>query len=140
MVMIIKEKFSLLKDLPNILDLSKSVIDTYKIEGGPRKIFVILKLMENRIKHFTKDPIMDILSNIKKRERIVLSNIPNYLLPISYDRSMNSIIINLTAMGSDDISRHDPKNIYASLVYGITFSILVTKKYNSDTRHDFKIT
>jgi hypothetical protein len=133
--MIIKEKFSLLKDLPNILDLSKSVIDTYKIEGGPRKIFVILKLMENRIKHFTKDPIMDILSNIKKRERIVLSNIPNYLLPISYDRSMNSIIINLTAMGSDDISRHDPKNIYASLVYGITFSILVTKKYNIDMKY-----
>lgn len=133
--MIVKDKFSLLKDLPNTLDLSKSVIDTYKVEGGPRKIFVILKLMENRITHFTKGPIMNILSDIRQRERLDIVNIPNYLLPVSYNKVNNGIIINLTSMGSEDISRHDPKNIYASLVYGLTFSILVNKKYNIDVKY-----
>jgi len=133
--MIIKDKFSLLKDLPNVLNLSKSVIDTYKIEGGPRKVFVILKLMENRINHFTKSSIMELLSDIRRRERLNVVNIPNYLLPITYNRSNHGIIINLTTMGSDDMSRHDPKNIYAALVYGLTFSVLVTKKYNIDVKY-----
>jgi len=135
MVMIVKDKFSLLKDLPNTLNLSKSIIDTYKVEGGPRKVFVILKLMENRINHFTKDPIMNMLSDIRRREKLNIVNIPNYLLPISYNKSNNGIIINLTAMGSDDLSRHDPKNIYASLVYGLTFSILVNNRYNIDAKY-----
>jgi len=133
--MIIKDKFSLLKDLPNFLNLSKSVMNTYKIEGGPRKVFVILKLMENRINHFTKEPIMNMLSDIRRRERLDIVNIPNYLLPVTYNRSTNDIVINLTAMGSDDLSRHDPKNLYASLVYGLMFSILVNKKYNIDVRY-----
>jgi len=133
--MIIKDKFSLLKDLPNILNLSKSVINTYKIEGGPRKIFVILKLMENRINHFTKEPIMNMLSDIRKRERLGVVNIPNYLLPVTYNKPTNGVIINVTAIGSDDLSRHDPKNIYAILVYGLIFSVLATKKYNIDAKY-----
>lgn len=135
MVMIIKDKFSLLKDLPNTLDLSKSVINTYKVDGGPRKVFVILKLIENRINHFTKEPIMNLLSDIRRRERIYIVNIPNYLLPVTYNKSTNGIVINLAAMGSDDISRHDSKNLYASLVYGLMFSVLVNNKYNVDAKY-----
>lgn len=133
--MIVKTKFSLLKDLPNILNLSKSVINTYKVEHGPRKLFVILKLMENRINHFTKDPVINLLSDIKKRDNIAIVNINNYLLPISYNTTTNDKLINLTAMGSDDISRHDPKNLYASLVYAIIFSVLVTKKYQINEKY-----
>lgn len=133
--MIIKEKFSLLKDLPNTLSLSRPIINTYKVDSGPRKLFVILKLMENRINHFTKDPIIKLLSDLSRREKIEVVNIPNYLLPVTYNRTTDGKIINLTAMGSDDISRHDPKNIYAALVYAITFSRLVTKKYQVDEKY-----
>jgi len=133
--MIVKEKFSLLKDLPNILNLSKSVIDTYKVDNGPRKMFVILKLMENRINHFTKDVIMKLLSDVRRREMINVVNIPNYLLPVTYNKSSNNLVINLIAMGSDDLSRIDPKNLYASLVYGITFSTLVTKRYQIEEKY-----
>jgi len=133
--MIIKEKFSLLKDLPNTLNLSKSVIDSYTIDDGPRKIFVIIELMKNRINHFTKDSILKLVSNIKEREKIKVVNIPNYLLPITYNRSDSGMIINLISMGSDDISRHDPKNIYASLVYAYAFSKLVSKKAKIDDKY-----
>lgn len=133
--MIVKEKFSLLKDLPNILNLSKSVINTYKVDNGPRKIFVILKLMENRINHFTKDVIMKLLSDVRRREMINVVNIPNYLLPVTYNKSSNNSVINLIAMGSDDLSRIDPKNLYAGLVYGTTFSTLVTKQYQIEEKY-----
>jgi len=131
----IKKEFSLLKDLPNILSLSKSVVDSYKIEGGPRKTFVILKLIENRIDHFTKPIIFNLISDIKKREKIEIVNIPKYLLPITYNTITDGMIINLLAMGSDDLSRYDPKNIYAALVYAICFARLVSGKYKIDQKY-----
>lgn len=133
--MVIKDKFSLLKDLPNVLNLSKSVINTYKIEGGPRKIFVIIELMKNRINHFTKDSILDLVSDIKEREKIDIVNIQNYLLPVTYNKNDGGMIINLISMGSDDISRHDPKNVYASLVYAYTFSKLISKKVQINDKY-----
>jgi len=133
--MIIKEKFSLLKDLPNVLNLSKSTINAYKIEDGPRKVFVIIELMKNRINHFTKDLILELVSDIKERRRMDIVNIPNYILPVTYNKSDNGMIVNLISMGSDDISRHDPKNIYALLVYTYAFSKLVSKKVRIDEKY-----
>jgi hypothetical protein len=131
----IKKEFSLLKDLPNILNLSKSVIDSYKVEGGPRKIFVILKLIENRIDHFTKPVIFSLISDIKKREKIEIVNIPKYLLPITYNTTTDGMIVNLLSMGSDDLSRYDPKNIYAALVYAVCFARLVSGKYKVEEKY-----
>ena len=133
--MIVKEKFSLLKDLPNVLNLSKSIINTYKVEDGPRKVFVIIELMKNRINHFTKKPILEFISNIKERDKMEIVNIPNYILPVTYNKNNDKMIINLIAMGSDDISRHDPKNIYAALVYGYSFCKLVTKRAKIDDKY-----
>lgn len=131
----IKKEFSLLKDLPNILSLSRSVIDSYKIEGGPRKIFVILKLIENRIDHFTKSVIFNLISDIKRREKIEIVNIPKYLLPVTYNTTTDGMIINLQSMGSTDLSRYDPKNIYAALVYTVCFAKLVSGKYKIDQKY-----
>lgn len=131
----IKKEFSLLKDLPNVLSLSRSVIDSYKIDGGPRKIFVILKLIENRIDHFTKPVIFNLISDIKRREKIEIVNIPKYLLPVTYNTNTDGKIINLQAMGSTDLSRYDPKNIYTSLVYTVCFAKLVSGKYKIDQKY-----
>ena len=124
--MIIKDKFVLLKDIPNVLNISSTLVKANSIENGPRKIFVILKLIEQRINHYTKDKIFKLISDVKEREKIHIVNFPSYPLHISYNRSTNGIIINLSAFGTDDISRVDPKNLYACLIYGVCFKNLVT--------------
>ncbi len=120
-----KDKFILLKDLPNTLDVSSNIIENYLVENGDSKYFTILKLFESRIKHFTKDKIYSIVKDPNKKKLFEIVNIPTYLLPVTYNTKTNKIIINLIAMGSKDISRIDQKNIYASIVYGICFSELV---------------
>lgn len=134
--MIIKEKFSLLKNLSNTIDLSSYIVDAYKIDSGPRKLFVLIKLLENRINHFSKDVVINLISDTIKREKIDVVNIPNYLLPITYNKRTDSIVINLIAFeSSGDVSKCDPKDLYASLVYGITFSTLVKGLYNIDKKY-----
>ncbi len=120
-----KQKFTLLKDLPNVIDVPQNIIDNYTVENGDSKYFTILKLIENRITHFTKDKIYSIIRDSNKKRLFEIVNIPTYLLPITYNTKTNKIVINLISMGSKDISKIDQKNIYASVVYGFCFSELV---------------
>ena len=50
--MVVKEKFSLLRDVPNVLDISASTVKANSIEDGPRTLAATLKLIERRINHF----------------------------------------------------------------------------------------
>ncbi len=127
----IKDKFSLLKDVPNIFRLSASKIASSSIAKGPAKVYSTLKLSEDRINHFTKKTVFSTMDEIKQGKKIVnLVKIEKYILPVSYNFNTKTIIINLQPFGTDDISRVDPRNIYACMVYGICFRDLVTKKIN----------
>lgn len=130
--MIIKEKFTLLKDIPNILRLSSAEINKYSVPNGPRKVFVPLVMMKDRIDHYTKDKIFDIISDIEKRKQLVILNYPNYNLHVSYNLPTKQMVININKFGVDDIYpiNPDPKNLYACLVYAICFKNLVTKTIN----------
>jgi len=123
------ENFSLLKGVPNILNYDKSKLSRISIGGGATKISNVLKLIENRINHHTKQKVFNTLNELKKDKSIVvLTQIEKYILPVTYNTPTKSIIINLQPFGTDDISRLDPRNIYACMVYGICFKELVTKK------------
>jgi len=126
--MIVKEKFQLLKGVPNILNLSSSVIKAHEIELGPRKVFLTLQMNERKISHDTKSFVYSFISNIDKRNTLKLVHMPNYTLPISYNKKSKNMIINLHPFDTDDISGVDPKNVYASLVYAICFSSLASGK------------
>jgi len=130
--MVIKETFTLLKSVPNILNLSKTEIKDYTVSNGPRKLFVVLELQKDRIKHYTKDNVYEILSFLEQRKKIIVVNLPNYNLHVSYNQSTDQIVINISPYGIDDIysTSPDPKNLYAQMVYGISFYNLVTKKVN----------
>lgn len=52
----------------------------------------------------------------------------SYPLPVTYNTTTDSIVLNLHAFGVDDLSRIDPLNVYASVAYGICFSELVSGK------------
>jgi len=131
--MIVKDKFILLKDTPNTVNISNSLIKNYEIENGINKFFVIVKLVENRIKHFTKTKIIELVNNKDKRDIIDVVNIKNYLLPVTYNKTNNKILINIISIGSNDISKIDTRDIYASLVYGLMFKNLTTSNINIKT-------
>jgi len=128
--MVIKEKFDLLKGVENVLKLSRTTLTGVTIDKGPRTLFVMLELMKGRINHYTKDEVFGLLSSISKREMIKVVKLPTYGLPISYNIPTKNMIINLSPFGIDEITTNKPGvfNLYALMVYGITFSALVSKK------------
>jgi len=127
--MIIKENFDLLKGVPNYLTMSQTKINKVSIDRGPAKIYTTLKLIENRINHYTKKKVFAELEKIKKNQKVVaLTSIEGYILPVSVVKSSGLIVINLSPFGSDDISRVDPNNIYAAMVYGICFRDLIKQE------------
>ena len=126
----VQDKFSLLKNVNNVLRLSSSAISKAEISNVPRKLNATLQINERRISHYTKDYIYGIVSDPKKRDIFKIVTMSDYLLPVSYNVSSRGIIINLKAepFKTDDISQVDPRNLYACLVYGLCFSNLVTGK------------
>ncbi len=124
--MIIQDKFVLLKDIPNILNLSPNVIRANSVKGGNESVRTVLNMMESRIDHFTKKHVY---STIKKDSFNVVY-LPDYSLLVSYNKPTKSIIINLSSFGIKDISptNPNPRDLYASLVYGVCFERMVTKK------------
>jgi len=128
--MVIKQEFTLLKGIPNILKLSSTEIKKYSIDRGPRKVFVVLDLNKAKIKHFTTNKVYELISHLEKRKQVAVVNIPDYNLYVSYNVPTKQIVLNVSPFNVDDIySTHpDPKDLYTQMVYGILFTDLVTEK------------
>lgn len=125
---IVKDQFQLLKDTYNVLNLPAVDIKSMLVPRGSEKVAAILRLQERRINHFTKDTIFTIVGNPRTRDKIHVVTYPEYVLPVSYNKPTRGIVLNLSAFQVDDISRVNPINIYACLIYGLTFSSLVLSK------------
>jgi len=124
---VVKEEFKLLKGQTNFLDLPPAELKNILVEKGSAQIYAVLKLQERRIEHFTKGTIFELITNPKPSVRIHLVVYPEYSFPVSFNRPTKGIVVNLSAFGYDDISRVDPRNIYACLVYGFSFYSLTSK-------------
>lgn len=135
--MIVKQKFDLLRGIDNILNLSRDDIKKYSVDKGPRKIFVILDMMKNRINHYTKDKVINTITNLKKRKHIHVLNLPDYPLPISYNKPTKGIVINVSPFGVEDVETNKPGsfNLYALMVYAIVFDALVSGKVKINDKH-----
>ncbi len=140
--MIVKEKFDLLKGVDNILNIPSSRIKNMEIEIGPRKLFVVLDLMKNRINHYTKDKIFKLISSIEDRKKIHVIVYPTYSLSVSYNKPTSGQVINLSPFGVDDIltTKPGPQNLYALMVYSIIFSELVSGKFKISNKYSTPIT
>jgi len=128
--MIVKQKFDLLKGVDNVLNMSMSELNKQSIENGPRKIFVMLDLMKNRINHYTKKKVFEKVTLLAERKHLHVVNLENYSLPVSYNVPTKSMIINVSPFGIDDIetTKPGPFNLYALMVYSIVFSDLISGK------------
>lgn len=128
--MIVKDKFSLLKDKPNILNLSSGAIKAHSVENGQRKLFVMLDL-ETKISHFAKKRLLKLTGDKEERKKIAIVTLEDYVLPVSYNKRTDQMIINLSALGATDITptSPDPRTLYSSIVYAFTFYNLITEKF-----------
>lgn len=127
--MVIADKFKLIKNAPNILNVSESILQKYQIEeNSPRHIFTYLKQREKSIKnHFTKKKIFDLIEDIKEREKIKVVTFDEYNIPVTYSPSADSMIINLKPMDVSEITDMSHLNLYALLVYAYAFRQFIKK-------------
>lgn len=128
--MIVKEKFDLLKGVDNILRLSSPQISKFEVENGPRKVFVVVDMMKGKISHYTKDKVINTLTNLNERKYLHVVNMPDYPLPVSYNIPTKSMVINVSPFGVDDVetTKPGPFNLYALMVYSLVFGGLISGK------------
>ena len=133
----VKQKFDLLKGVDNIIKVSASTINQAIVPNGPRRIFVNLELERQRINHFSKDRVFKLITSKTARSQVKVVKFDKYALPITYNVPTRSIIINISHFGVDDIlsTKPGPINLYALMVYGITFADLVSGKTRVNERY-----
>jgi len=126
--LVVIDKFTLLKDIPNILNISAGSLKAHRIDDGLETLHTILTLLEKKIDHFTKKKVYKLLRS--KKNHIEVVYLPNYSLPVSFNRGTNQILINLSAFNTREISTMNPtaRDLYGCLVYGICFWELITKQ------------
>lgn len=126
--MVIKDKFILLKDKPNIINVSDSTLKAKAVDNGVTRSLIMFKL-EKQLTHFSKDRIVKLLSDEKDRVAVVMMD--KYPLPVTYNQKTKQIIINLNFFETEDISAStiDPRNLLSAFVYGFIFANIVEGKY-----------
>jgi hypothetical protein len=124
-----KAKFNLIKDVPNIINLSQSAIDSYSIEDSIENLIRTILLTKGRAKHFTSNRIFELVSKYSDTKKNVdVVYFPKYFLPITYNKQTKKIIINTGFFATKDITTIDSKTVYSCLVYGLCFRDLVEGK------------
>jgi hypothetical protein len=126
--LVIIDKFTLLKDIPNILNVSSSSLQAFIVDDGIETLHSILSLLEKRVNHYTKTKVYQLLNSGKNEIEIVY--MPNYPLPVTYNKPTKQVIINLSSFNTKEISTMNPtsRDLYGCLVYGICLKELVTKQ------------
>jgi hypothetical protein len=126
--LVITEKFTLLKDIPNILNISSSTLSSYRVDDGTETLHSIMSLLEKKVTHFSKKKVYQLLNSDKNEIEVVY--MPNYPLPVTYNKSTKQVIINLSSFNTKEISTMNPtsRDLYGCLVYGICLKELVTRQ------------
>jgi hypothetical protein len=128
--MVIKDKFRLISGMPNVINLSQSVIKTYQTEeNNPRHIFAFLELKKKNLNHFTNNTIFKFISNTKTRDSLQVVNFEKYPLYNTYNPPTKGMIINLKPFEVEEISNLSANDLYAAIVYSYAFSKMVTGKF-----------
>jgi hypothetical protein len=129
MVMIIQQKFKLVSHAENILKIPKNTLRSLEIEeNSPRHIFAFLTLKQGSIKHFAKDKIMRLVSDINKRKVLQTVRIDQYPLSFSYNKPTKGFLINLAPFDANEIANLSPHDLYAAVLSTYVFSNLIIGK------------
>jgi hypothetical protein len=121
----VKQKLSLLANTDNVLSMSQSTIDAFKIDDNSKEIAVstlhlFLKKFEN---HFAVSKINKLVDN--KLAPFDFVYMAKYPLPASFNSTTNRGVINIALFNKRDISNVNSRDLYALLVYCYTFSTFI---------------
>lgn len=126
--MVIKDRFRLIGNTPNILSLSDGELKAfYNDENSPRHVFAFLELKHKSISHFTTPTIFSFISDINRREQLKVINF-DYPLHASYNERSKNMIVNLKPFEVSEISSLNPNDLYAAITYAYLFTKLITNK------------
>lgn len=127
--MVIKDKFNLINNVPNIIDIRKNTMRSYeREENSPRHVFAFLKLKQRSINHFAKDKVFRFISDKRGRRSLNVVNFDKYPLSVTYNKKSRNHIINLTPLDVEEVASLSPNDLYAAVLYAYTFERLVTGK------------
>lgn len=122
----ITEKFTLLEGVPNILNLSKSQIETFTSEENtPKHVYATLELKKSVIRHDGFKKILDYVRNVKQTQDLNVLVNPQYPLVVSYSQKAHSKIINILPFNAQDLAKVSYNNLYGALLYAYTFDSFV---------------
>jgi hypothetical protein len=127
--MIVKKEFELLKGTKNIISFSSGIMKAQSVEGDVLNVVRTIKLIENRINHFTLKRVSEITENLKVAKNNIHVVNMDYQLPVTYNTTTKKIVLNLQPFDVDEIAKVEPINVYASLAYGICLRNLTIGKY-----------
>src|SRR5574340_1028572 len=107
--MIVKDKFSLLRDVPNILELSQKEIESLYVYRGNYRAWHSGK-MEHSINHpGTKILFPKIWQGANEGKPLFAFILKqDYLSPVSYNRPTDQLVINISYFGTDTIGNTSP--------------------------------
>lgn len=127
--MVIKDKFNLINNVPNIINIRRNVMKAYeREENSPAHVYAFLKLKQRSINHFAKDKIFRFMADKRERNNLKVVNFDKYPLSISYNKKTRNKIINLTPLDVEEIASLGANDLYAAVLYAYTFERLVTGK------------
>lgn len=125
----IKENFSLINNTPNIINISKSQIESLTTETNtPKHAFASLELRKNSIKHFSRDRILEYVKNVKLTRDLDFLLYDSYPLCVTFNQKTNSKIINLSPFNTAEVGRLSHTKLFAAILYAYTFESIITKR------------
>ncbi len=135
-MIVVKDKFSFLRNIDNILHIPKNIIDEKSDELNLLNMIRSVKMIENSLSHFSNHIIFPMISTLETaKENIHIISDDMYPLPISYNKPTDSIVFNLAFFDTDSITKLSSKQIYSTLVFGECFRRLVSNKYVMKTNY-----
>jgi len=127
----ISKNISLLKNIPNVVNMSQADVDSYKVDDESTQQFIdSVSLFSNRAKsHMTYKYVKFHLDNNFKYMDIV--KIPKYPLLSVYNLNTKRCLLNITGTLKSNVGNIDPRDLYTMVMYGHCCSCLTMKPINS---------
>jgi len=130
--MIYKNKLELLSNTENVLNMSQSSIDAFKIDDDMKESAVtsIILFMKGISNHFSHEIIEKHLEN--KLANFDIVYMKKYSLPATFNLNTRRAIINIATFNKRNILNIDPRDLYTSILYSYTFAIFIQQKLPKD--------
>ena len=135
--MIKNKKFELIKEVSNWTSYSLSDLERNVVADG-NKFLTTVAILNTGKTHFMHNII---LKDKTLDKRLLVVNLDNYPLPVTWNIPTKSILINTSPFGTDqlDSKKIGSSNFYSLLVYGFVVDKYITNKAKFN-RNDYSLT